>query len=183
MERLNAGLGALLNDPSVALGIWFCTQDWSEKWGLYPEGDPAPDRRKLAFTALNKLCARTETVPTVMLTPVVEEAIAPAAAFGMPEAVGAIGEPTPIEREKAAAGMATGDQIAGLVAALGEIELADATTIIRALPLLAGLDVILRGYSVQLAAVDGSTPAGPQARAITQHALDQILMLTERLEA
>ena len=42
---MQAGLRRLLDDAGVALGIWFCTQDWSETWGLYRQGDLLPGSR------------------------------------------------------------------------------------------------------------------------------------------
>ncbi len=55
-QCLQAGLRCLLDDPGVALGIWFCLRDWAESWGLYRPGQLAPAQRKPAYAALQSLC-------------------------------------------------------------------------------------------------------------------------------
>ena len=54
-ECLQAGLRCLLNDPGVALGIWFCTRDWTQSWGLYRPGPLSPANRKPAYATLKGL--------------------------------------------------------------------------------------------------------------------------------
>lgn len=61
-ECLRAGLRCLLNDPAVALGVWFCTRDWDQSWGLYREGDLSPVNRKPAYGALQGLCGDARPV-------------------------------------------------------------------------------------------------------------------------
>jgi hypothetical protein len=55
-ECLQAGLRCLLDDPGVALGVWFCTRDWTQSWGLYRPGNLSPATRKPAYGVLQGLC-------------------------------------------------------------------------------------------------------------------------------
>jgi hypothetical protein len=63
------GLGLPLRDPSVALVIHFCTQDFGQlhdgKWyGLYRQGAIADETRKPAHAALCAISTQPELVPT-----------------------------------------------------------------------------------------------------------------------
>lgn len=56
VECMRVGVQCVLDDPSVALGIWFCTQDFAEKFGLYREGDLSPANRKPVHDAFKAMC-------------------------------------------------------------------------------------------------------------------------------
>jgi hypothetical protein len=58
---LRTGLAAVLADPLVALGFWFCTHDFrvpgmDQFFGLYRTGEPGDEARKPAFQAFRALC-------------------------------------------------------------------------------------------------------------------------------
>ena len=57
-EAMQAALDSILNDSNVALGIWFCTQDFPGKpYGVYPEHTLSSDARKPIFQTLQSCCA------------------------------------------------------------------------------------------------------------------------------
>ena len=62
-ECLRIGLKEVLDDSSVALGIWFCTQDFALKYGLYREGGLNAGQRKPVYAALQAMCALPNEVP------------------------------------------------------------------------------------------------------------------------
>jgi hypothetical protein len=60
-QSLRAGLETICADPLVALGCYFCTQDFGTKardmhYGLYRAGDLTPEGRKPAFHTFKALC-------------------------------------------------------------------------------------------------------------------------------
>ncbi len=52
-ECMRIGLQEMLQDPSVAMGIWFCAQDFAKKYGVLDEGgcQPKPGLAMLASLA------------------------------------------------------------------------------------------------------------------------------------
>jgi hypothetical protein len=62
-RNLSLALELLADDPGVALGIWFCTEDFDpghKSYGLYHMGHLTPQGRKPAFAAYKALAARLE---------------------------------------------------------------------------------------------------------------------------
>ncbi len=56
-EAMEAAVDAILTDQSVALGIWFCTQDFPGKpYGLYRSGELSSANRKANHAVLRVLC-------------------------------------------------------------------------------------------------------------------------------
>jgi uncharacterized protein YraI len=60
-DNLRLGLGLVANDPSVDVGIWFCTQDFGGEdegkfYGLYRKGALTHENRKPAFHVFKTLC-------------------------------------------------------------------------------------------------------------------------------
>lgn len=66
-RNLNLALELMLPDPAVALGIWFCTEDFApgqKFYGLYHMGRVTPAGRKPAFGAFQTICDRlNQTAP------------------------------------------------------------------------------------------------------------------------
>ena len=62
-ECMRVGAQCILDDPSVAAGFWFCTQDFAEKFGLYREGDLSPANRKPIYDAFRDLCSSAAAAP------------------------------------------------------------------------------------------------------------------------
>ncbi len=69
-HSLTVGLAAVVADPLVELGCYFCTQDFSISagdrfYGVYRQGRPVPHARKLAFQAFKSLSTEgfEEAVP------------------------------------------------------------------------------------------------------------------------
>jgi hypothetical protein len=56
------GMQQVLADPSVALGVWFCTEDFAEEYGLYRQG-LGDHNRKRCYTTFKQLAASAEMVP------------------------------------------------------------------------------------------------------------------------
>ena len=61
-DNLTLGLGLVAQDTAVALGIWFCTQDFGNDadgkyYGLYRKGALIPANRKPSYFAYKALCA------------------------------------------------------------------------------------------------------------------------------
>lgn len=63
-ECLRVATACMVKDPRVALGFWFCTQDFSEKFGLYREGELSVANRKPVYDACRTLCASTIEAPS-----------------------------------------------------------------------------------------------------------------------
>ena len=62
-NRLRQALDMALADPSVAMAVWFCLQDFgpadgNRYYGLYRPGPLTPESRKPAYAALQQICAR-----------------------------------------------------------------------------------------------------------------------------
>lgn len=57
-ECLRAGAECMMKDPRVALGFWFCTQDFCEKFGLYRAGELSVANRKPVYDVCKALCVR-----------------------------------------------------------------------------------------------------------------------------
>jgi hypothetical protein len=60
-RNLSLALELLVSDPAVALGIWFCTEDFDpgrKFYGLYQMGRVTPEGRKPAFTAYKAVTER-----------------------------------------------------------------------------------------------------------------------------
>ncbi len=56
-EAMQSACEAILSDPSVALGIWFCTQDFPGKpYGLYRQDGLSPGQRKGIHNRLAAIC-------------------------------------------------------------------------------------------------------------------------------
>ncbi|MCB0123290.1 MAG: hypothetical protein KDE58_13640, partial [Caldilineaceae bacterium] len=56
---LEATVDAIVDDDQVALGFWFCTQDFPGKpYGVYSAGGLSPTQRKPIHDALHQRCAR-----------------------------------------------------------------------------------------------------------------------------
>jgi murein DD-endopeptidase MepM/ murein hydrolase activator NlpD len=106
----------------------------------------------------------------------------PPAAFAQPLAVSAgQAEQLPLAAPQAAPAEMPGvqgvDTLADLVASFEGMSADEIEALLNRLPLLAGLEVILRGHAAQLAAL-----ADPgQQDALTQQALDQIIALQQRI--
>lgn len=69
-ECMRVGSECLVKDPGVALGFWFCTQDFGEKFGLYREGKLSKSNRKPVYEAFKQVCAsevETSQVETAAL--------------------------------------------------------------------------------------------------------------------
>lgn len=65
-DAMNSALDAILNDASVALGIWFCTQDFPNKpYGLYRQGALSVDQRKAVHGKLQAICNQEMTLTTL----------------------------------------------------------------------------------------------------------------------
>ena len=64
-EWLNTGLQLVLQDRAIALGFWFCTQDFAEKFGLYRAGAITPANRKASYNTFQALCASIVDLPGV----------------------------------------------------------------------------------------------------------------------
>jgi len=67
-DSLCYGLDALIREPSVALAINFCTQDFGEPgqgkyYGLFRQGPLSTDNRKPAFDAFRELCHQEIDLP------------------------------------------------------------------------------------------------------------------------
>ena len=65
-RNLNLALGLILDDPAVALGIWFCTEDFApghKFYGLYQMGRVTPEGRKPAFGTFKSVCDRLVQAP------------------------------------------------------------------------------------------------------------------------
>ena len=59
-EAMQSAFEAVLSDPSVALGIWFCTQDFPDKpYGLYRQDGLSPNQRKGIHDRLAAICNQT----------------------------------------------------------------------------------------------------------------------------
>ena len=65
VECMRVGAECLVKDPGVALGFWFCTQDFAEKFGLYREGSLSAGNRKPVYDAFKQLCASEVEAPLV----------------------------------------------------------------------------------------------------------------------
>ncbi len=60
-RNLSLALELMASDPAVALGIWFCTEDFDagqKFYGLYQMGRLTPEGRKLAFAAYKAFTER-----------------------------------------------------------------------------------------------------------------------------
>lgn len=68
VECMRVGAECMVKDPGVALGIWFCTQDFDEKFGLYRQGSLSADNRKPVYNAFKQLCASEVEAPMVALS-------------------------------------------------------------------------------------------------------------------
>lgn len=56
-EAMESAVKAIVDDQTVALGVWFCTQDFPDKpYGLYRAGDLSPSNRKSNHTIFRALC-------------------------------------------------------------------------------------------------------------------------------
>lgn len=65
-EAMHSAFDAILADPSVALGIWFCTQDFPGKpYGLYRQGGLNQTQRKASYNTFQALCASIVDLPGV----------------------------------------------------------------------------------------------------------------------
>lgn len=69
-DCLRAGLETVCTDPLVALGVWFCTQDFGASgkenhFGLYRGGQFTPEAQKPAYHAFRALCQETGTTDIV----------------------------------------------------------------------------------------------------------------------
>ena len=50
------GVRLMADDPAIAVGIWFCTQDFDRfRWGLYRQGGVTPDQAKPALAAYRRV--------------------------------------------------------------------------------------------------------------------------------
>jgi len=74
-RALTAGLDVLARDPLVAMGVWFCTQDFyagtnQQFYGLYRPGEghtsyARPEGRKPAYAAFQAVCRQSLPAPAV----------------------------------------------------------------------------------------------------------------------
>jgi hypothetical protein len=106
---MQAGLRRLLDDESVALGVWFCTQDWSETWGIYRQSDLTPGSRKPSYGALHTICSDTRPVPAAVWP--AERALAPEAVargFALPAAAPELPAPAELAPKQPATAAALG---------------------------------------------------------------------------
>ena len=58
-DNMKLALDLMTNDASIAVGIWFCTEDFapgSKFYGIYRMGDPTPNGRKPAYNTLKAYC-------------------------------------------------------------------------------------------------------------------------------
>jgi hypothetical protein len=65
-RNLSLALELLASDPAVALGIWFCTEDFDpgqKFYGLYHMGNLTPQGRKPSFAAYQALAERLSVPP------------------------------------------------------------------------------------------------------------------------
>lgn len=68
-EALVATVDAITEDDGVALGFWFCTQDFPGKpYGIYQEHGLSPTHRNRCYGELQQQCARTVNGATVTTT-------------------------------------------------------------------------------------------------------------------
>lgn len=56
---MRIGLQTLLDDPSVALGVWFCTQDFEKQYGIFHQHSL---ERKQSYGAFHAICHQLTTV-------------------------------------------------------------------------------------------------------------------------
>jgi|GEM_PF-1811188 len=62
-EAMQSAFEAILSDPSVALGIWFCTQDFPGKpYGIYLQGSLSPGQRKGIHNRLAVICKQEREI-------------------------------------------------------------------------------------------------------------------------
>lgn len=69
-ECMRVGTECMLKDPGVALGFWFCTQDFDEKFGLYRQDGLSATNRKPIYDAFKAFCAREIEAPQIEPAPV-----------------------------------------------------------------------------------------------------------------
>jgi len=87
-KSLSLALELMNDDPAVALGIWFCTEDFApghKFYGLYHMGNVNPEGRKPAFGAYKATADRLRAALAPALTLAAEEV----------EAVVSVGPPAP----------------------------------------------------------------------------------------
>lgn len=88
-RALTAGLDVLARDPLVAMGVWFCTQDFyagtnQQFYGLYRPGEghtsyARPAGRKPAYAAFQAVCRQSLAAPVVQPPAVQPPAVQPPA--------------------------------------------------------------------------------------------------------
>lgn len=160
-ERMQTSLGFLVNDAAVACTFWFCLQDWSEKWGLTPEGEVSPNHRKQAFATLNAISKGVGT-------PLPAMAAVPAPSFA----------PLPLMAELQIANegpvSALHDRLLVLVDTLIDGAAANPESGVKLALALAGMHLVLRGYDAQVG-------GGAETAVVTQAAIDQIAALLEAM--
>lgn len=76
-ECMRVGLQELLQDPSVAIGIWFCAQDFEKRYGVLDTSGQA----KPALAALSALAHVSGNVPIAEVQPVLSTAPVDAATY------------------------------------------------------------------------------------------------------
>lgn len=65
-EAMNGAFDAILADETVALGIWFCTQDFPGKpYGLYRQGGLHQGQRKAIHDRLRDICRHERELTTI----------------------------------------------------------------------------------------------------------------------
>jgi hypothetical protein len=88
-----------------------------------------------------------------------------------------LAEQPPLAGVPAAPAAPMGDILADMIMAFEGMTADEIQAVVSRLPMLAGMDVILRGYAAQLAAV----PDSPQRDSLIERTLDQIVALQQRL--
>ena len=119
-----------------------------------------------------------ERVWVDILVPAAPPVTPPQAAFAQPLGIAeGLAEQLPLGVPAAATEVLTGDTLADLVVSFEGMSADEIGAVLNQLPMLAGMEVILRGYAAQLAAATDS----PQRDSLIQHTLDQIVALQQRL--
>ena len=73
IRAMQLGLDLALNDPSLALVIWFCTQDFGSEdnhkfYGLYRQGSLDAGDRKPVYNLFRTICTQPKEVPVATTT-------------------------------------------------------------------------------------------------------------------
>ncbi len=101
VQNMNLALDLLVNDPAIAVAIWFCTEDFdppAKCYGLYHMDNPSSAGRKPAYHTFKAFCERLNQEagqPTTWTLPETQSAISTSSALAATASVSITSAPLP----------------------------------------------------------------------------------------